>query len=212
LLGRSATAKLGEMPTNAARKTSMRWWAGVSSLVLACSGSIDPGVPDARDAGLPPGIAAGGSGTVPPPPAAGAGGSSGDEDAGPSKGGSSAIGPGGSGGAGGSASDAPVCDAVSEVFLPSCGTGSCHSNPGATIGDFGVGRAEAEALVDVPSRKNVACGVFIDSSNPAESLLLRKLTGDFSTAICGGKMPLIGRDLTRDEIACVASWLEQFRR
>jgi hypothetical protein len=93
-----------------------------------------------------------------------------------------------------------------------CGTGACHGNPGATIGDFGVSQAEAAALVDVPSRTNVGCGVYIDSSDPAQSLILRKLTGDFPDSDCGGTMPAIGRELKPEEIECVASWLTQFAR
>jgi hypothetical protein len=194
---------------------------GFGIAALGCTGSFDGGE---RDAGVAPGSSAGGSsgssgseldagagtgGTA--SGGTGSGGSSGDGGSG-NGGAAGSGGLGGSAGAGGSASSIPVCDAFEEVFLPSCGSGSCHSNPNANIGDFAVGREEAESFVDVPSRRNPACGLFIDSSDPAQSLLLRKLTGDFETPTCGGMMPVIGRDLTRAEIACVASWLQQFRR
>ena len=205
----------------ARRPPTNRWWAGLGSAALACTGSFEGPEGGERDAGVGPSTAAGGSAGGQPDPDAGAGGSG---AGGPGSGGSSSTGNGGtagaagssslggSGGAGGSTSSGPFCDAVEEVFLPSCGTGSCHSNPDATIGDFAVGREEAESFVDVPSRRNPVCGLMIDSSDPAQSLLLRKLTGDFETPTCGGLMPVIGRDLTPTEIACVESWLQQFRR
>jgi hypothetical protein len=196
--------------------------AGLGSAALACSGSIDAPVNDERDAGIGgAGVGAGGSSGSPPEPdgAGGSGGAAGNSGVG----GSSSAGTGGISGTGGTSSsagsggsssinDGPFCDAVEEVFLPSCGTGSCHSNPNATIGDFAVGREEAESFVDVPSRRNPVCGLFIDSADPSQSLLLRKLTGDFETPTCGGLMPVIGRDLTREEIDCVGSWLQQFQR
>jgi hypothetical protein len=209
--------------SRARRTPTSCWWAGLGSAALACTGSFDGGE---RDAGVAPSSSAGGSsGSSGSEPDAGAGtggtasggtgngGSSGNGSSGNGNGGAAGSGSlGGSAGAGGSASSVPVCDAFEEVFLPSCGTGSCHSNPNATIGDFAVGREEAESFVDVPSSRNPACGLMIDSSDPAQSFLLRKLTGDFETPTCGGLMPVIGRDLTRVEIACVASWVEQFRR
>lgn len=105
----------------------------------------------------------------------------------------------------------PFCDAVTEVLLPRCGGGSCHSNPNARIGDFAAGRSEAESFVDVPSVRNASCGFVIDSQDPSQSLLLRKLVGDFPVPTCGGPMPVSGGDLTDEQIDCMASWLEQFR-
>jgi hypothetical protein len=204
----------------ARRTPTSCWWAGLGAAALACTGSFDDPVRGERDGGLQPSPSGGASSGEPPEPDAGAGGSGagGSGGTGASGGGGTAGAAGsgslgGSAGAGGATSSGPFCDAVEEVFLPSCGTGSCHSNPNATIGDFAVGREEAESFVDVPSSRNPACGLIIDSSDPAQSLLLRKLTaGEFETPTCGGLMPVIGRDLTRAEIACVASWLEQFRR
>jgi len=193
----------------------------IASQAFACTGTIDTALntdsaggtdqpemtstgPDARalpivDAGGPTGI--GGSGMV-----AGIAGASGA---------ASAMQPNGSSGAGGGAPVGPAetfCDAVTQVLLPSCGGGSCHSNRGAGIGDLGVGREEAESFVDVPSVRNVACGFIIDSQDPSQSLLLRKLIGDFPIPMCGGPMPSSGPDLTDEQIACMASWVQQFRR
>ena len=50
--------------------------------------------------------------------------------------------------------------------------------------------------------------LFIDSSNPEESLIYTRLfAGD-----CGGNlpMPLTGDPLTDEESECVLSWLQQF--
>jgi hypothetical protein len=105
----------------------------------------------------------------------------------------------------------PFCDAVTQVLLPRCGGGSCHSNPNARIGDFAAGRAEAESFVDVPSVRNASCGFVIDSRDPSQSLLLRKLIGDYPIPTCGGPMPVSGGDLTDEQIECMGSWLEQFR-
>lgn len=105
----------------------------------------------------------------------------------------------------------PFCDAVTEVLLPRCGGGSCHSNENARIGDFAAGRAQAESFIDVPSVRNASCGFVIDSQDPSQSLLLRKLVGDFPVPTCGGPMPVSGGDLTDEQIECMASWLEQFR-
>jgi hypothetical protein len=189
----------------------------VASQAFACTGTIDTELntsgaggtdrreaistgPDAPalpmvDAGGPAGI--GGAGTA---------GASDTADA------ATATPPNGRSGAGGGAGSAPFCDAVTQVLIPSCGGGSCHSNRDATIGDWGVGREEAESFVDVPSVRNVACGFIIDSEDPSQSLLLRKLIGDFPAPMCGGPMPSSGPDLTDEQIACMASWLQQFRR
>ena len=105
----------------------------------------------------------------------------------------------------------PFCDAVTLVLLPRCGGGSCHSNADARIGDFASGRTQAESFVDVPSVRNASCGRIIDSQDPSQSLLLRKLIGEFPIPTCGGPMPVSGGDLTDAQITCMASWLEQFR-
>jgi hypothetical protein len=100
---------------------------------------------------------------------------------------------------------------VTVVLLPRCGGGSCHSNADARIGDFAAGRVQAESFIDVPSVRNASCGFIIDSSDPAQSLLYRKLVGDFPVPMCGGPMPVSGGDLTDEQIDCMASWLQQFR-
>jgi hypothetical protein len=121
------------------------------------------------------------------------------------------AGRGGSGATSAGGDEELFCDAVSTVFKLRCGGGSCHSNPGATIGDFAVGTAEAESYVNVQSVRNPVCGLIIDPVEPADSLILRKVVGGFPSPTCGGAMPVTGGELTDDQIDCVASWVRKFQ-
>ena len=98
------------------------------------------------------------------------------------------------------------------VFIPRCGGGSCHNRPDTVLADFAVGPEEAASFVDVPAARNPACGLIIDSSDPGESLIYRKIVGDFPAPMCGGFMPVSGGDLTDQQIDCVADWVRQFQR
>jgi hypothetical protein len=109
-------------------------------------------------------------------------------------------------------SSAPVfCDAPTKVLMASCGNGSCHSNAGATIGDFAVSPERAVAFVDKISVRDPSCGRIIDSRNYADSLILTKVTGTYPLH-CGGRMPVGSFTITDDQIGCLASWLQQFQR
>jgi hypothetical protein len=185
------------------------------TLQLACGGIQTPDFDDpARDnAGLggsragPGGSAGtaaiagrGGRGGVLPPDA-GVGGSSGTAGSGseqrPDAG-------------GGNEPPRVYCDAVAEVFRYKCGP-SCHQNEGFDSGDFAVGPDEARAYIDrVSAREN--CGLVIDSSEPQNSLILTKITGDYPKPNCGADMPIGSFEITDEEIDCVSDWLEQFAR
>ncbi|HTV18393.1 MAG TPA: hypothetical protein VMG12_06970, partial [Polyangiaceae bacterium] len=141
-----------------------------------------------------------------------------------SSGSGGASSPGGSSGNGGSGAEEPdagnvvnepprnYCDAVSLVFTPTCGNGSCHTNRGATIGDFGAGAAEAAAYVGRGSVRNAACGLIIDPIQPEQSLILTKVTGEYPQNMgCGGRMPVGSFEVTDEQIDCIADWVEQFR-
>ncbi len=120
---------------------------------------------------------------------------------------------------GGSAAELPAsetspheyCDAVTEVFQQVCGNGSCHSNPGATIGDFAVSFERASAYVDRPSARDPSCGAIIDSERPGRSLLLLKMVGAQPYG-CGAIMP-VGSfgEVTPQQVQCVADWVSQFQ-
>jgi hypothetical protein len=184
---------------------------------LACTGRIDS-VPEGGGGAAASTPEPDEREPAPPAPRADAGGGGGRTGAPsqPDDDGPEAAGPGAEDAgvvASGSTNEEPelFCDAVTLVLLPRCGGGSCHSNPNARIGDFAAGRAEAESFIDVPSVRNASCGFVIDSQDPSQSLLLRKLVGDFPVPTCGGPMPVSGGDLTDEQIECMASWLEQFR-
>jgi hypothetical protein len=202
-----------------ARRNSTSWVAALAYSALGCSGSFSSVETDPISAGGQAGRAgAGGTqGTTSAGGAPGAAGRAAAAGAGgaPGVGGfvSAAGGAPGAAGRGGGAllaPPAPPCDAVKQVLLPSCGSNACHGNPGAGIGDFGVLDVDLRPFVDKPSIRNASCGFVIDSSDPSQSLLLRKLTGDFDARACGGPMPASGPDLTPEQIDCMESWLQQF--
>jgi hypothetical protein len=115
-------------------------------------------------------------------------------------------------GAAGHPAPPKICDAITEVFQVACGGGSCHTNPGALIGDWGISLDEAKTYVDRVSVRDAACGKIIDSSDYSKSFILVKLQGAVPNG-CGGPMP-VGSfgDLTQEQIDCVASWLQQFQK
>ncbi|HKO93925.1 MAG TPA: hypothetical protein VJU61_22380 [Polyangiaceae bacterium] len=203
-------------PRRTARWRLAGGWLGAALLGMACGDGSD--VPEMEPlagasgtAGLRGVAAAGGSEDV-----AAAGGS--EDVAEPPFGGDSGAGGAGAesnAGAGGQASALPpieYCDAPTKVLTASCGNGSCHSNPGATIGDFAVGPVEAASFVDVVSVRDASCGRIIDSRDYSKSLLLTKITGGFPAPNCGGRMPIGSFIITEEQTECLASWLQQFQR
>ena len=102
------------------------------------------------------------------------------------------------------------CDAPARVLMVSCGNGSCHSNRDVVIGDFALSPERAAAFVDRVSVRDPSCGRIIDSRSYGDSLLLTKVTGTFPLH-CGGRMPVGSFTITDDQIACLASWLQQFQ-
>jgi len=108
--------------------------------------------------------------------------------------------------------DRIYCDAVSLVFRPTCGNGSCHTNKGATIGDFGAGPNEAAAYVGRGSVRDADCGLIINPVDPQESLILTKVTGGYpADQNCGGRMPVGSFEVSDEQIDCISDWVEQFR-
>jgi hypothetical protein len=116
---------------------------------------------------------------------------------------------------GDAASSAPYtpryCDAPTLVLQASCGNGSCHSRPDTTIGDFAISAEHAAAFVDRVSVRDPSCGLIIDSRNYGDSLMLTKVTGTYPLH-CGGRMPVGSFVITDAQIACLASWLQQFQK
>jgi hypothetical protein len=119
---------------------------------------------------------------------------------------------GGTAGGGGATPAPPVCDAMRTVLQARCGNNSCHSQDGATIGDFAISMDQIPAYIDKPSVRDPMCGLIIDSQDPSQSLLLRKLIGAFPAPACGGFMPVTGDALSQTQINCMESWLQQFKQ
>lgn len=200
------------LPSAASRNRPVSWVL-LGCVASACSGTFT--TPEPEPIAGPDARGRGGSGTS---LARSNGGTGGDSPTSLGSGGNEASDGGlslpaergGSGGTSAGMEEEVFCDAVSKVFMLRCGGGSCHTNPGATIGDFAVGTAEAESYVNVQSVRNPVCGLIIDPVNPSDSLILRKLIGGFPSPTCGGAMPVTGGDLTDDQIDCVASWVRKF--
>jgi hypothetical protein len=138
-------------------------------------------------------------------------GNSGSANAGSGNSGGGAAGDGGEpvGGGGGSDLPAPGCDGFSIIAM-SCALGGsgCHGT-GSGQGAFAVDEDGVLEFVDKPSTKGNACNqVFIDSTNPEDSLIYTRLFA----ADCGGtlQMPAAGDLLTEEQSDCVLSWLQQF--
>lgn len=136
--------------------------------------------------------------------AAGAGGNGGSTVAG---GGAAGSGPAGGGSGGGL--DPNVCDAYTTVLVERCAGGSCHG-PGSSQGAFVDGEDALADFIDRPSTYDSCDGLFIDSANPEDSLILTKIGEDFPQGCGNLRMPAIGDFLNQEEEECLAEWLTQF--
>jgi hypothetical protein len=166
------------------------------------------------NAGAAP-VASAGQGGSAMTPSAGAGGGSGagqNNDApssNPANGG--AAGSGMAGIAGGDGMDPPTpvgqtCDGFA-ILEQYCATSGCHGQPGAPLGDFASSEEAARAFIDQDG--SLACagqGTIIDQDNPADSLLVTKVSGD---PPCGQAMPPTGDPLTDDEVTCLEEWIAE---
>ncbi len=117
--------------------------------------------------------------------------------------GSGGNGGGASAGAAGSAGSPPSCDGFA-ILATNCGTSGCHGE-GSNLEDFAASEAAAREFIDQPG--TLACsgqGLVIDSEEPSESLMIRKLADD---APCGQRMPVSGTPLSRAEVECIEDWI-----
>lgn len=119
------------------------------------------------------------------------------------------------GGSGGSAGSGVVsgdfCDAPVQIFEASCAVSSTCHGAGSGVGDFAASPTAAEAFVDQPSLYSPECGLWIDSANPEESLILTKVNDTYDKQNCGPfRMPQSGDFLDAEGEACILSWLNQF--
>jgi hypothetical protein len=154
---------------------------------------------------------AGGSSAGAPSGAGGSGGSSAASNAG--AGGGALAGGAGSGGTGGGVNAGTAgtggsgsvssCDGFA-ILAANCGTSGCHGE-GSNLEDFAASESAARAFIGQPG--TLACsgqGDVIDTADPAESLLIRKLSAD---APCGQQMPISGAPLTASEVDCLEDWI-----
>lgn len=110
-----------------------------------------------------------------------------------------AAGAAGSGGSGATGS----CDGFA-ILAANCGTSGCHGE-GSNLETFAASEASARTFIGKPG--TLACsgqGDVIDTDDPAESLMIRKLADD---APCGQPMPITGAPLSASEIACIETWI-----
>ena len=95
------------------------------------------------------------------------------------------------------------CDPVTQIFPPSCTTSACHSAQSQQ------GNLDLESpglpkrLVD--KQAHGGPGLLIDSKNPAQSVMLLKLTDNPPFQF---QMPLGAPPLSPDELACLQGWVQ----
>ena len=123
-------------------------------------------------------------------------------------------------GSGGAAVDGDLPACVTALFKPTssgkCSNGVCHHGANAPGGLDLASPGVSARLVDQTASHlgaNPSSGCprgdkLIDSANPQDSWLLKKLTLD-AAASCGAKMPATGF-LTSDELSCLTGWVESF--
>jgi len=125
-----------------------------------------------------------------------------DDDAGPV---------GGSGGGGSTRRDAGPADAgppavacdFRGLMQQKCGNLNCHGAPAQATGLDLTSAGLANRLEDRTGSSGCPDHLLIDKDDPEKSMLYLKVTG----TECGVRMPLGGM-LTKDEEACVLTWIE----
>ena len=97
---------------------------------------------------------------------------------------------------GGLSGDGGSCtDVEAQIFVPTCGTASCHVTPGP---------AGALDLVSPGTATRLATAVSTCQTKPMKTYLLEKVKG---TQACGGPMPLGADPLTSAQITCLTNYL-----
>ena len=92
---------------------------------------------------------------------------------------------------------------VAALFERSCTAAGCHSGPVPQMGMDLTRDQFYNSTVDKQSQETPDQKI-IDSSNPAESYLLKKVRGE--QGITGLPMPMVGDRLTDEEIATIEQW------
>ncbi len=112
---------------------------------------------------------------------------------------------GGTGGDAGATETPTACNAETDVFLPRCGSASCHKTASTSTGSIDlVSPGIAARLVGKPSA-DCSGQILIQPTLPAAGFLLDKLTK--SMPQCGARMPFLKSALPPNEIECVKQWM-----
>jgi hypothetical protein len=109
----------------------------------------------------------------------------------------------------------PECD-VPAVLDRHCSGSICHSSadvsPNVVAPDL-TSSGAGQLLLDKPAtydrvKDELNCPdppeLLVDTQNPEQSLLLKKLEGSHA---CGDRMPLTGTALANDELECLVEWV-----
>jgi hypothetical protein len=94
------------------------------------------------------------------------------------------------------------------IFTPTCAVGGCHDSLGAPFSaglELTPGRAH-QNLVGQPSTQ-IATLSRVAPGSPAESYLIRKLTG--TQPMIGERMPLNASPLTESQILLISDWIRR---
>jgi hypothetical protein len=95
------------------------------------------------------------------------------------------------------------CNPVTDIFPPSCTTSACHS-AGSQQGSLDL---ESPGMPQrlVNKKAHGGPGLLIDAKDPAQSVLLLKLS---DPPPFGFQMPLGAVALTDGEVACLQAWVQ----
>jgi len=105
-------------------------------------------------------------------------------------------------GPGGTSGDG--CDGFA-VLAANCAGSSCHGENSA-YSNFAESEAAAVSFVGESGESSCATnGPLLDPENPAASIILQKVTA--AVPPCGEPMPIVGGDLSQQEITCLQDWI-----
>ena len=211
--------------------TYVRWTLITLVTVAAagCAGKLDPNLnyfgsnttaadggnepePKDKDAGEPPEMRDASTPSEDEPPSSRPNSPNGSDDEDDAGGIDDDAGPAGGSGGGGStrpdagpvdAGPAPVACDFRSLMQQKCGNLNCHGAPAQATGLDLTSAGLANRLEDRTGSSGCPDHLLIDKDNPEQSMLYLKVTG----TECGVRMPLGGM-LTKDEEACVLTWIE----
>jgi hypothetical protein len=98
---------------------------------------------------------------------------------------------------------------VAGILKQNCSTARCHRGAHPTM-NLNLEKAKfMSSLLNIPSQE-IPSLKLVDTENPEESYLLKKIKGD--KAIAGKRMPLNSPPLSREEIKIIEDWTSSLRK